>query len=135
MVANLKIGADQAMNVLEVNERFFATKLQSKKVYPIYEYYNEETLFTVIEILYDHIGYYDYELQELITKEPQEEFCEHINNILKLYKDGFYLEPQNGYIMEMPNAALKEQLAYEGKEMGDDAILYQYNYSFLPIEE
>lgn len=104
-------------------EVFFATKLQSKKVYPIYElyeYYDEETLFTVIEILYDHIGYYDYEIHELITKEPQEEFCEHINNILKLYKDGFYLEPQNGFIMEMPNAALKEQLAYEGNEMGDD---------------
>lgn len=101
-------------------EVFFATKLQSKKGYPIYEYYeyyNEETLFTVIEILYDHIGYYDYEMQELITKEPQKEFCEHINNILKLYKNGFYLEPQDGFIMEMPNTALKEQLAYEGEEM------------------
>ena len=104
-------------------EVFFATKLQSKKVYPIheyYEYYNEETLFTVIEILYDHIAYYDYEIQELISIEPRKEFCEQINNILRLYKDGFYLEPQNGFIMELPNVALKEQLAYDGKDMGDD---------------
>ena len=104
-------------------EVFFATKLQSKKVYPIYEYYeyyNEETLFTVIEILYDHIAYYDYEIQELITEAPRKEFCEQINNILRLYKDGFYLEPQNGFIMELPNVALKEQLAYDGKDMGDD---------------
>ncbi len=57
---------------------FFATKLQSKKVYPIweyYEYYNEETLFTVIEILYDHIAYYDYEIYELVKDEPQKELA------------------------------------------------------------
>lgn len=104
-------------------EVFFATKLQSKKVYPIheyYEYYNEETLFTVIEILYDHIAFYDYEIQELISIGPRKEFCEQINNILRLYKDGFYLEPKNGFIMELPNVALKEQLAYDGKDMGDD---------------
>lgn len=104
-------------------EVFFVTKLQSKEVYPVYEYYeyyNEETLFTVIEILYDHIAYYDYDIGELIKEEPQKEFCEQINNILRLYKDGFYLEPQNGFIMKLPNVALKEQLAYDGKDMGDD---------------
>lgn len=104
-------------------EVFFTTKLQDKKVYPIYEYYeyyNEETLFTVIEILYDHIAYYDYEMQELIKEEPQREFCEQINNILKLYRQGFYLEPKQGFIMELPNKALKEQLAYDGKDMEDD---------------
>ena len=95
-------------------EVFFTTKLQSKTVYPIYEYYEsyqEETLFTVIEILYDHIAYYDYEADELIKEEPKKEFCEQINNILKLYKKGYYLE--------MPNEALKEQLAYDGNDMGD----------------
>lgn len=104
-------------------EVFFATKLQNKKVYPIYEYYeyyNEEILFTVIEILYDHIAYYDYESGELVKVEPQKEFCEQINNILKLYEKGFYLEPQNGFIMDLPNDSLKEQLAYDGADMDDD---------------
>lgn len=101
-------------------EVFFATKLQSKKVYPIYEHYEsyqEETLFTVIEIMYDHIAYYDYENDELVKDEPKREFCEQINNILKLYKNGYYLEPQNGFIMELPNEALKEQLTYDGNDM------------------
>lgn len=108
-------------------EVFFTTKLQSKMVYPISEYYEsyqEETLFTVIEILYDHIAYYDYETEELIKEEPKKEFCEQINNILRLYKNGYYLEPQNGFIMEMPNEALKEQLAYEGNDM-EDAVYKQ----------
>lgn len=108
-------------------EVFFTTKLQSKMVYPISEYYEsyqEETLFTVIEILYDHIAYYDYETEELIKEEPKKEFCEQINNILRLYKNGYYLEPQNGFIMEMPNEALKEQLAYEGDDM-EDAVYKQ----------
>lgn len=104
-------------------EVFFTTKLQSRKVYPVYEHYasyQDETLFTVIEILYDHIAYYDYECGELIKEEPQKEFCQQINNILKLYKQGYYLEPQNGFVMEMPNESLKEQLAYDGSDMESD---------------
>lgn len=59
------------------------------------------------------------EADELVKEEPKKEFCEQINNILKLYKKGYYLEPKNGFIMEMPNEALKEQLAYDGNDMGD----------------
>ena len=104
-------------------EVYFTTKLQNKKVYPIYEYYeyyNEEILFTVIEILYDHIAYYDYNLKPLITEDPKKEFGELINNTLKFYGKGFYLEPQNGFIMELPNEALKEQLSYNGEDMEEE---------------
>ena len=101
-------------------EIFFALNLQSKKVWPIWEYggnYDEATLFSVIEILYDHIGIYNYQTDEFEYNKLREEFAEKINNILKAYKIGYYLEPTNGFIMKVPNKALKEQLQYNGEEM------------------
>ncbi|QXM06962.1 hypothetical protein [Crassaminicella indica] len=101
-------------------EIFFANQLQSSEIWPILQYsedYTEEILFTVIEILYDHIAVYDYINSELKKEEPQKEFAEYINNILKMYCDGYYLEPQNGFIMKLPNEALKQQLSYKGDEM------------------
>lgn len=127
-ISGVWIGRDDENQIIPPSlppspEVFFATRLQSKKIYPIYEHYatyTEEALFTVIEILFDHIAYYDYESQELIRDEPQEEFCQQINNILRLYKKGYYLEPHKGFIMELPNEVLKEQLAYGGNDMEDD---------------
>lgn len=107
-------------------EVYFAIQLQSGKVYPIEEYYErykKETLFSVIEILYDCIAYYNFEEHILIRDAPRKEYCEHINNILRFYENGYYLEPQNGFVMEMPNVALKEQLAYDGSDMED--TIYQ----------
>lgn len=101
-------------------EVFFATRLQDRQVWPIYEfaeYYTEEILFTVIEILYDHIGVYDYSKKKLIQEEPRAEFAEHINNILKMYNGGYYIEPTNGFIMKLPNETLKQQLSYKGEDM------------------
>lgn len=101
-------------------EVFFATHLQNTQVWPIYEYaeyYTEEILFTVIEILYDHIAIYDYQKNELITEVPKAEFAEYINNILRMYNGGYYIEPTNGFIMKLPNETLKQQLSYSGKEM------------------
>lgn len=107
-------------------EIFFTTRLQNKKIYPIDEYYQsyqEETLFAVIEILYDYIGDFDFETKNVVQEKPKQEFCEHINNILRFYKTGYYLEPQNGFIMEIPNEALKKQLEYDGSDMEDE--IYQ----------
>ena len=49
----------------------------------------------------------------------KEEFAEQINNILRAYKEGYYLEPTNGFIMQIPNGALREQLEYDGSDLPD----------------
>lgn len=109
-------------------EIFFINHLHSTEVYPIwehYEYYTEEILFTVIEILYDHIAVYDYQTSELIKVEPQKEFSEHINNILRMYKGGYYLEPTYGFISHMPNDALKNLLQQDVTDMLEEGVLKQ----------
>lgn len=101
-------------------EVYFATRLQSKKVWPIWEYieeYDEATLFSVIEILYDHISIYNYDTEEIECELPRKEFAEQINNVLRAYNNGYYLEPTNGFIMKMPNGALREQLKYDGSDL------------------
>lgn len=101
---------------------FFATHLQDNQVWPLYMNYeslSEEILFSVIEILYEHISVYDYIKEEFNEEGPKIEFAEHINNILKMYKTGYYLEPRNGFIMQLPNEAIKEQLNYSGDEIPD----------------
>lgn len=101
-------------------EVYFATRLQSKEIWLIWQYledYDEATLFTVIEILYDHIGIYNYETDEFESELPKREFSEQINNILRAYDKGYYLEPTNGFIMRIPNGALCEQLKYDGFDL------------------
>ena len=94
-------------------EVYFANKLQSIEVWPIYlniDNYDEVTLFTVMEILYEHIAEYDFEKERINREYPRQEYSEYVNNILKAYGDGYYLEPTNGFIMNLPNKALQEQL-------------------------
>lgn len=101
---------------------YIMTKLQNKCVWPIYEYYmnyTEDITFSVIEILYDHIAKYDYTINYKDSDTAKVEFIEQINNILKFYKDGYYLESKNGFIMKLPNEALKEQLTYNGEAIPD----------------
>lgn len=101
-------------------EVYFMVHLQDKQAWPIegcYENYPEEILFSVIEMLYDHIGVYNFKKETIEKELEQNAFAEQINNLLKAYKDGYYLEPTCGYIMGLPNLALKEQLAYTGEEM------------------
>lgn len=105
---------------------YFSVLLQSAEVWPIYqyiEYYDEKTLFSVIEILYDNIGVYNYQEDKYETQQARTEYSELINNILAVYKDGYYLEPKNGYIMNAPNYALKEQLNYSGEEMPENVFI------------
>ena len=109
-------------SLLPSPEVYFATRLQDKEVWPIWQYleeYDEQTLFSVIEILYDHIGVYNYETAEFENEAQKAEFAEQINNILRAYKEGYYLEPTNGFIMQMPNGALREQLEYDGSALPD----------------
>lgn len=56
-------------------------------------------------------------MDQLITDTPRKEYIEHINNLLRMYGDGYYLEPENGFIMKLPNEALKHQLSYHGDDM------------------
>lgn len=109
-------------SLLPSPEVYFATRLQDKEVWPIWQYiegYDEQILFSVIEILYDHIGIYNYEIDEFESEVPKAEFAEQINNILRSYKEGYYLEPTNGFIIQMPNVALSEQLEYDGYALPD----------------
>jgi hypothetical protein len=116
---------------------YFLTRLNNSQIWPIckyceycenyeydgyYEGYTEEILFTVIEILYDHIASYDYQSDKLDTAGPKAEYAEHINNILRLYGDGYYLEPTNGFITYLPNEALKEQLSYSGEDIPEPVL-------------
>lgn len=104
-------------------EVFFSTILQNSEVLPIhqhYQEYTEEIVFSIIEILYDHISIFDYKSKKIDKELPQLEYAEQINNILRFYGEGFYLEPKNGFIMKIPNEALMQQLSYSGDEMKDD---------------
>lgn len=104
---------------------FFMTHLQDKQIWPITEYYEsytEEILFSVIEMLYAHIGVYNYSTGEIDVKDEKALFSEQVNNLLRAYKDGYYLDLSNGFIMEMPNKALQEQLSYDGAELPEDVL-------------
>lgn len=107
-------------------EVFFINHLHDSQIYPIWEYceyYTEEILFTVIEILYNHIAYYDYQKSEIISVEPKKEFEEHINNILRFYKTGYYLESVQGFILKIPNEALKNLLQEDVSQIFEDETL------------
>lgn len=104
-------------------EVYITTKLQSKNIWPIkdnYMYYTEDIAFSLIEIFYDHIATYDVENHCKECDKAKAEFEEQINNILKFYNSGYYLERKNGFVMKMPNKALKEQLSYSGEAIPDD---------------
>lgn len=122
---------------------FFLHNLGDKEKCNIDDYYTtytEQELFTVIEILYEHISEYDIEEDIIKNEELREEFSTHINNLLKFYKDGYYLEPKIGFIMEIPNESLKNLLQEDVSEILDhDTIVkfqtalkqyYRYNSNF-----
>lgn len=82
-------------------EVFFLNNLHSSEIYPIvqyYEYYTDEELFTVIEILYDKIATYDYKKSILEDKDIKKDFAIQINNILQFYEEGYFLETSSGTI-------------------------------------
>lgn len=94
-------------------EIYFMNHLRKTKIYPIFEFYQkytEEELFSVIEILFNHICFYDDEKNEYISTDAQEEFATHMNNLLRFYKGGYYLDTKYGFILEQPNDAVVELL-------------------------
>ncbi len=100
-------------------EVYLQLKTQFKKVFPIddyYEKYDESTLFSIIEILYDHIGIYDYYSHSIKREVLKDEYSTIVNNFLKLYSEGYYLEPTKGFIMKIPNQALMEQLKFSNSD-------------------
>lgn len=102
---------------------YFAVRTHEKDAWLIddkYCTYSENTLFTIIEILYDHIGVYNSETNKIVRVDFQSEYVEHVNNLLKFYSEGYYLEPTKGFIMKIPNVALEEQLKCDGKNIPDD---------------
>lgn len=104
---------------------FFSIKMQSHKIYPIdenYKRYDEATIFSVIEILYDYIGIYNFEIDEFEQEETQREYCELFNDILRFYGEGYYLEPKSGFIMKTPNIALQEQLSCDCEHIPNDIL-------------
>ena len=106
-------------------EVFFSIKLQSHRIYPIdenYKHFDESTIFSIIEILYDYVGIYNFEIDEFEREESRKEYCELFNNILKFYGDGYYLEPSNGFVMKIPNIPLQEQLKCEKEHVPDNVF-------------
>lgn len=113
-------------------EIYFLNHLNSYSIYPIweyYEFYNEEELFTIIEILYNHIGDYDFSKKEIVKKEFQNEYVTLMNNLLKRYKDGYRLDENYGIIIEQPNDAVQNILDTEVPETLDDNVLEQLRTS------
>lgn len=107
-------------------EVFFLTHIQSTSIYPIYEYYEDYTeteLFTLIEILYDKIGVYNYDEKVLEQVQIREEFATLINNILKFYEDGYFLEPSTGIITKGANDAVKMMLSEDLHEVLNEDIM------------
>lgn len=106
-------------------EVFFVTHLRSDEIYPIidyYEDYSEVTLFTVIEILYSKIAVYNRETDEIEYCSVRKEFAEQINNVLRFYGKGYYLEPNNGIIIKDINEALKVMFKEDLSGVLDDDL-------------
>lgn len=94
-----------------------------------YMSYTEAELFTIIEILYEHIAVYNEATGEIETKEVKEEFSNAINNILQFYKDGYVLEGKQGIILEKPNDAIINLLQSEPPESMNDDILSKFQHA------
>lgn len=114
-------------------EVFFMMHLRSDDVFPIlenYESYSEEVLFTVIEILYSKVAIYNEDTSAIETSEVKKEFEEQINNLLKLYESGYYLEPNIGTIIHLPNTAQKNLFEEKLEEYLEDTVTSQLQTAF-----
>ncbi|MBU3185684.1 hypothetical protein [Clostridium estertheticum] len=89
---------------------YFLTHLGKEGMFPIDEHINRysiDELFTVIEMLYEHIAVIDFFEWGVDQREIQPQFRNTTNNILKLYNDGYYLN-ESGHILNLPNDAVLE---------------------------
>lgn len=112
-------------------EVFFLLQTRSDRIYPIdiyYGSYKEEELFTVIEILCDCIEDDPHEFF-LVEDVSKMEFTQHINSVLRFYKGGYYLNPENGYIGKLPNDSLKNLLEEDISFINDKSVIDQFKSS------
>lgn len=91
---------------------------------------SKNDIFTIIEIYYNHIDHCKWgenahsEFEWIHEKENgRKNYSTYINNILRFYESGYYLEPSQGFIMSMPNEALKQQLQTKEASIPDDVYL------------
>lgn len=106
---------------------YFMKHLNSNEVWPIINFiddYDETTIFTVIEILHEHIGKFDASKVEVLKEKPRIEFRTQINNILKLYKNGYMLDENYG-VIEIPNVAMKHLLNENPQIIQNDSVIEQ----------
>lgn len=111
-------------------EQFFLLHLGKIGMWPIEPNigkYSIEDIFTVIEMYYAAIADCTWGEDEngennwIVEREkPKSEYATFLNNILRFYEDGYYLEPNHGYIMPSPNKALLHQLQDEYSELPSD---------------
>ncbi|MDN8592722.1 hypothetical protein Q0V21_28790 [Paenibacillus sp. 11B] len=90
---------------------YFFLHTGNNKVYPIYEYYqryDQETLFTVIEILHKYIRIRD-DFEVYWKEEAQIEFRIQINKFLRFLDDGYELNDK-GWIINTTTMALNDLL-------------------------
>lgn len=109
-------------------ELYFMRHLNSNEIWPIESNamnYNEVELFTVIEILYNHIGIYNYDEVKVVKDFAREQFRTQINNVLKLYEDGYMIDEEQGIVINIPNVAMKKLLSEDISIIGNDTIINQ----------
>ena len=111
-------------------EQYFLLHLGKDQMWPVEDHilrYSEEDIFTAIEIYYANIAKCEWVENDegdwgwfIDNEQPKQEFATYVNNILKLYKEGYYLEPVHGFVMPLPNEALRHQLTenYHGIPSG-----------------
>lgn len=120
-----------ALKMAPSPEQFLFTHTGRLNLYPItikkLNECSESDTFTLIEIYYNQVEECKWETNEddsfswhTKSDEPRRIYATYVNNILRFYKSGFYLEPTLGFIMPLPNEALKHQLKSIDEAIPDD---------------
>ena len=86
-----------------------------------------EHLIKIVQFSVDipHICLYDFGNDKFVKKEHQEEFATLINNLLKRYKNGYYLDEKQGFIMEQSNEAVNALLQTDIPKTINEGVMKQ----------
>ena len=107
-------------------EVYLAYHFRNSKLYPIEDHYkrlSREMIFGLIEVLHEHICYYDLEYDEFNKSEAQLEFRENINMFLRFFDKGYFIS-EKGYVLELPNDALVKLIQSDFSVfISDDIVL------------
>ncbi|EAW7076517.1 hypothetical protein NUA22_002752 [Listeria monocytogenes] len=111
---------------------FFRREMGDSKFKDIentYKDYTEEQLFTMIEIIYDHLAIYNFEDEEIVSEEVKKTFSKDINAILKNYKEGYILNEKHGFVMENLNDSIKELINEKEPANMEGEVLSRYHFA------